>query len=173
MLLSEKLSGKTIRNYADGQRPEGRPYVVPVSEPEIENVEDDSNDYDDDLRWDTEWDDPDENGIASLRAAHPDHFDDESLKDAIMQIAHCDEDTAYGILNWAEATNNELSMKIPDRKDDMSMAEEILDAYNMEDPDYDEDYIQYIDPEENLEEDETEDTGIDYIDPEENLESEI
>lgn len=150
--ISEKLPGKTIRNYADGSRPEGKyNYIQP-----IEDEEDITDEVDDDYvdpRLDTELDDPDENGIASLRAAHPEQFDDEGVKDAIMQIAHCDEETAYDILNWAEATNNPNAEEFDLIKDDLEKAEAILAAYNEEDPDYDEDYIQYIDPDDELDDD--------------------
>lgn len=160
MLLSEKLPGRTMRNSDTGMHPEGK-YNYIDSEP-ANDLEDDAEMYADDddgtdpyedYKWDTEWDDPDENGIASLRAAHPEHFNDEGVKDAIMQIAHCDEETAYGILNWAEATNNPRSNEFYLIKDDVEKAEAILAAYNEEDPDYDEDYIQFIDPEENSEDD--------------------
>lgn len=162
MILSEKLPGRTMRNSDTGMHPEGKYHYMDI-EPEVEEEIDDENDVNNDVddghdpyedyKWDTEWDDPDENGIASLRAAHPELFDDEGVKDAIMQIAHCDEETAYEILNWAEATNNPKSNEFEAIKDNTERAEAILAAYNEEDPDYDDEYIQMIEPDEALEED--------------------
>lgn len=146
-MLSEKLPGKTMRNIENGMHPEGKYHYMEDEVLDDEEFNDEEYDEPYDVRWDTEWDDPDENGIASLRAAHPDHFNDEGLKDALMQIAKCDEETAYDILNWAEATNNPLSNEIGQHDNNMEMAEIILAAYNEEDPDYDENQIKFIDPE--------------------------
>lgn len=154
MILSEKLPGKTMRNSDTGMHPEGKYHYID-DEPEIDvenDIDNDELDPYEDYRADTEWDDPDEAGLASLRDAHPELFDDEGVKDAIMQIAHCDEETAYDILNWAEATNNPKSEEFDAIKDDAERAEAILTAYNEEDPDYDDEYIQMIEPDEALEE---------------------
>lgn len=136
-MLSEKLPGRTIRNSKNDDYQDDDCNYIP------------DNTDDEDVYFDP---------YEEISKAQDDLLlDDYKFIRAIIDIAHCDKDTAEHIFKWAllDESNIKFAERIAEfyqlgSHDVNELAKMMLDRYNQIDPDYDEDAISFIDPDETL-----------------------